>query len=388
MAITLPNIYKSKNLKLFVAIPIVLMVISVFLSTRLVLDSSLAGGVIITIQSNTTQSSQQIATEVGTALHVASPSVVSASGIVTITIAANQSISTAYDQLLAFSLNQSAYGVYYTNATAAQIALQSSPSNSTASAELAVADAGMNKTLAGMNAALSGELASLSAFVPAQTYNTSDTTAMGLIAQDSYTNASLVYQQDVESKLATIVPSSAAVSYEPTAPSEGKAFLSSLEQIIIIAFVLVSIVVFFIFRSPVPSFTVVFGAANDIIIAIGAMALFGIPLGIVSIGGLLMLMGYSIDTDVLTAIRILKRHEGTPEERAFSSMKTGLTMTMAAIASFAVLFAISFIAYIPTYYEISGVVLFGLIGDLATTWLGNASMMLLYVKRKESRKIG
>jgi len=31
------------------------------------------------------------------------------------------------------------------------------------------------------------------------------------------------------------------------------------------------------------------------------------------------------------------------------------------------------------------VVLFGLIGDLFTTWLGNTPMILLYKKRKERR---
>ncbi len=381
----IPNIYASKNLKFFVAIPLILLVISLILSPRLVLDSSLAGGAIITIQSNTTLSQQQIASEVSSALHVPSPSIVKSPGTVTITIAANQSIAKAYDNLIAFSINESTYGVYYTNATAAQIALQKNSGNATAAAQLAQANAGLSRSLASMDALLSGELSSLKPFINTPSYNSSDPTAMGIIAQNSYTNASLAYQQNVIAKLATIIPSKSAASYQPTAPQEGAAFLSSLEQIIIIAFILVSIVVFIIFRSIVPSLTVIFGAANDIIIALGAMALFGIPLGIASIGGLLMLMGYAIDTDVLTSIRILKRHEGTPEERAFSSMKTGLTMTSAAIASFAVLFIVSFFAYIPTYYEISGVVLFGLIADIATTWLGNASFILMYVRRKEKR---
>jgi len=69
--------------------------------------------------------------------------------------------------------------------------------------------------------------------------------------------------------------------------------------------------------------------------------LFKIPLGIASVGGLLMLIGYSIDTEILTSIRILKRHEGAAEERAYHTMRTGLTMTTTAIATFATLFAIS-----------------------------------------------
>ncbi|MEM3247585.1 MAG: hypothetical protein QW207_03545, partial [Candidatus Micrarchaeaceae archaeon] len=85
------------------------------------------------------------------------------------------------------------------------------------------------------------------------------------------------------------------------------------------------------------------------------------------------------------SIRILKRKEGIPEERAYSAMKTGLTMTTTAIVAFATLFIVSIIAYVPTYFEISGVVLFGLIADIFTTWFGNAPMVLLYKKRKELR---
>ncbi|MDE1856432.1 MAG: protein translocase subunit SecF, partial [Candidatus Micrarchaeota archaeon] len=151
----------------------------------------------------------------------------------------------------------------------------------------------------------------------------------------------------------------------------------------IAAFVLISIAVLVIFRAWAPSLAIIFGAGNDMIIALGAMVLLNIPLGLASLGGLLMLIGYAIDTEIITAVRILKRRERTPEERAYGAMKTGMTMTAAAIASFAVLFAVSLVAYVPTYYEISGVVLFGLIGDLITTWLGNAPMILLYKKRHE-----
>jgi len=144
----------------------------------------------------------------------------------------------------------------------------------------------------------------------------------------------------------------------------------------------VAIAVFFIFRTPIPSLAVIFGAGNDIIVALGAMGAFGIPLGVASIGGLLMLIGYSIDTDMLTSIRILKRSEGSPTERALGTMKTGVTMTSAAIISFGILLIVSYIAFIPTYFEIAGVVLFGLFADLATTWLGNLPIILWYKKRK------
>jgi preprotein translocase subunit SecF len=149
----------------------------------------------------------------------------------------------------------------------------------------------------------------------------------------------------------------------------------------------VALAVLFIFRTPIPSLTIVVGAGNDIIVALGAMGLFGIPLGVASIGGLLMLIGYSIDTDMLSAIRILKRTEGTPTERAFSTMKTGVTMTTAAIIAFGILLIVSYYTFIPTYFEIASVVLCGLVADLFTTWFGSTVLVLWYKQRKEAKSI-
>ncbi|MGI0133457.1 MAG: protein translocase subunit SecF, partial [Candidatus Micrarchaeaceae archaeon] len=95
----------------------------------------------------------------------------------------------------------------------------------------------------------------------------------------------------------------------------------------------------------------------------------------------------SIDTDMLAAIRILKRKEGTATERAHASLRTGTTMTFSAIIAFGVLFIVSYLAFIPTFYEISAVVLAGLVADLAITWLGNVPMILWYKHRKERRGV-
>ena len=64
-------------------------------------------------------------------------------------------------------------------------------------------------------------------------------------------------------------------------------------------------------------------------------------------------------------------------------MKTGLTMTSTAIIVFSALFVISYIAFIPTYFEIAGVVLAGLIGDIFTTWFGNTVFVLWYKKKRD-----
>ncbi len=384
MKFTLPNIYSHKNLKFFIAIPVVMMFISIYLSQGLILDSSLSGGESIILQTHSNLSAQQLSAALAQKLHVPSPTVQTGGGQVQITIDANKSLSSAENYLIAVYSYNGNYTQAVLNYTNYKIAYTNNPSNSSLALGIAQAQAQQNKSMAGMQANLNLELAALSPFTAGQVQAGNDPGTMAAIAQDAYSNASNTYEKNTMNAISQIIPYS-SYSYQQITVQESGFFLKQLETIIIAAFILISIVVFFIFRSIVPSFSVVFGAANDMIVAIGAMALFHIPLGIASIGGLLMLLGYAIDTDVLTAIRIIKRHEGTPEERAYGSMKTGLTMTVTAIVSFAVLFIVSLVAYVPTYYEISGVVLFGLIGDIFTTWLGNASIILMYMKRKEGR---
>lgn len=384
MEFKLPNIYTSKNLKFFAAIPIVLMIISVYLSQNLILDTSLSGGSTITLQSNTTMSPQQIAGLVQSKIHAESVTAQSSQGVIQITLTANKSLSTAYGYLINFYAYNSNYSVFFLNQTVLQQAIKNQPNNETMMALLANATEGVNRSLIGMTTNYNLEIGSLRPLLSGSSYPSATPQQMASSAQNAYGNATNIFSNMTVQSIRSVIPAS-TYSYQQITVQQSSYFLQQLQSIIIIAFVLISIVVFIIFRSLIPSLAVIFGAGNDIIVALGAMAVFRIPLGIASIGGLLMLLGYSIDTDVLTAIRILKRHEGTPEERAYSSMKTGLTMTITAIVSFGVLFIVSFIAYVPTYYEIAGVVLFGLIGDLMTTWLGNASMILWYIKRRERR---
>lgn len=381
----LPNIYSHKNLKYLIVLPLALMVFGIYFSTQLTYDTTLAGGVTIILQTNSTANTAQLASEISAKLNSASPSIAASPGGLQITLTMNKSLSDAESSLVEFYAQKSNYSDYLLNATALSLALHNSPGNSTLRGELVRQNAGVNASLAEMRTSLQGELAALAPFGVSTAFNSSDVNLMQAVAQDSYTNASNAYEQDTIGALHTVIPFS-SYSYEQITPTLGQFFLGELKNTILIAFLLVFLAVFFIFRSPIPSLVVVFGAANDLLFALGVMAVLRIPLGVASIAGLLMLIGYSIDTDVLTAIRILRRGDGKPEDRAYASMKTGVTMTATAIVSFGALFAISIIEYVPTYYEIAGVVLIGLIGDVITTWLGNASFILMYKKRKEGVK--
>ena len=381
------NIYEGKHYKLLILVPLALLLVSLYFIPKIQLDSSLAGGVSISFSTTNTVSVQNLTKELSAHIPNTQVSKSSLNGVTSllVTFPANSSITAGSASLL------DVYG-WYSNYTVASVAIASlqsqlaaQPGNATAKAGLTAWQANQTRDLAAIGASLNSELSNLRPVIGSSyslPYNASSAASMQSAAQAAYSNATTAYKTRLVSLLGSYVQLS-NYSYNDVTATLGSYFLAQVRNIIIVAFILVAIAVFFIFRTPIPSLAVVFGAANDIIVALGAMGAFHIPLGIASVGGILMLIGFSIDTDMLSSIRILKRSEGTPTERAMSTFKTGVTMTSTAIISFATLFAISYFAFITTYVEISGVVLFGLLADIFTTWFGTTVMVVWYKRRRD-----
>jgi preprotein translocase subunit SecF len=172
-----------------------------------------------------------------------------------------------------------------------------------------------------------------------------------------------------------------SISVQTVSPALSTHFIEVATNVVIIAVVLSFILVFFFFRSIIPSIAVLTGALSDILIALGAMGLLGIPLSLASFAALLMLIGFSLDTDILLTTRMLKR-KGDPRENAYDAMKTGLTMSIMAIIAFSALFLLASVTHIPIYYEISAVALAGLVGDTFATWGINGVIILHYVEKR------
>ncbi len=146
-----------------------------------------------------------------------------------------------------------------------------------------------------------------------------------------------------------------------------------------IAFIIMSTVVFIAFRDIVPSFAVIFAIAGDITFAMAGMALLDIPLTLGSLAALLMLIGYSVDTDIVLSTRVLKQRRGSLRDRVWSATKTGLTMSSGGIAGFTLLYAVSWMIAGPSELSnIAAVMVIGLLADMPLTWLGNAVVLKKY----------
>lgn len=169
-------------------------------------------------------------------------------------------------------------------------------------------------------------------------------------------------------------------SIEVTGSSLSQSFYRQMIFALALAFGFMSITVFLIFRTAVPSLAVILSALADIIETVAAIDLIGIKLSTGAIAALLLLIGYSVDTDILLTTNIIKRKEGSVDERIFKSIKTGMTMTLTAMAAVAVGYIVSNSFLLKDIFLI---IFLGLLFDIFNTWITNAALLKIYVNKKE-----
>jgi len=168
-------------------------------------------------------------------------------------------------------------------------------------------------------------------------------------------------------------------SIEQTGSSLGESFYKEMLKAILFAFIFMALVVFIAFRSFIPSLAVIFAAILDIIITLAIVDLIGIRISTAGIAAFLLLLGYSIDTDVLLTTRMLKRKEGTLFERMINGVKTGLTMTITTIVALTVAFIFSNSLILKQMFLI---ILIGLFVDVISTYFMNAGILYWYCNKK------
>ncbi|MEM3127164.1 MAG: protein translocase subunit SecF [Candidatus Woesearchaeota archaeon] len=168
-------------------------------------------------------------------------------------------------------------------------------------------------------------------------------------------------------------------SLEQIGSSLGESFFKETFVAIFFTFMLMAITVFIYFREPLPCLAVIFAALADIVVTVATINFIGIKISTAGIAALLMMIGYSVDTDVLLTARVLKRSEGSILERTLGAMRTGLMMTFTAIAAVVVGLMLTNSSII---YEMMLVLFIGLVLDIVNTWFTNAGMLRWYVESK------
>ncbi len=166
--------------------------------------------------------------------------------------------------------------------------------------------------------------------------------------------------------------------------SFGKTLQYQAVLAIIFSFIGMAIVIFLAFRTFVPAAAVVLSAFADMVMTAAAMNIIGIPLSLGTVAALLMLIGYSVDSDILLTNRVLKR-QGKLNEKLSGAFTTGIIMTSTTLAATVALFIVSWFGSVQILMEISAVLLIGLVFDIMNTWLTNAGILKWYAMKGGSK---
>jgi preprotein translocase subunit SecF len=172
-----------------------------------------------------------------------------------------------------------------------------------------------------------------------------------------------------------------STQFTGSALSQG--FYEQLLIAVLFAFFFMSLVVTIIYRKFVPAFAVILSAFADIFMSLTVVNILNLQVSSAGIIAFLMLIGYSVDTDILLTNKVLRSRDSVNKNigRAF---KTGITMTLTAIAS--VGFCLIIIGpFSNTLNQIFTILIIGLFFDMVNTWVTNVSILKLYTEKHNKK---
>ncbi|WP_049922691.1 protein translocase subunit SecF [Halopiger djelfimassiliensis] len=146
---------------------------------------------------------------------------------------------------------------------------------------------------------------------------------------------------------------------------------------LVVAFVGMSAIAFLLFRTFVPSIAIVASAFSDLVIPLAFMAITGIPLSLGTVAALLMLIGYSVDSDILLNNHVLRR-SGDFYESTYRAMRTGVTMTITSMSAMLVMGIAAWLFGVQLLASIGIILFVGLAADLMNTYMLNLSLLRWY----------
>ncbi len=167
------------------------------------------------------------------------------------------------------------------------------------------------------------------------------------------------------------------MSIEEISSAISKRFWDGTIRAILVAIAAMAGVVFLYFRKVVPAIGIVISGISYIIGTFDFISLLGISISASGIAAILMLLGYSIDSNIVLTARALKRKELSVKDRIYSAIKTGMTMSITSIVALTVLYIASPAAILKT---ISLILIIGLLLDLMFTWIQNAGILRIYLR--------
>ncbi len=183
-----------------------------------------------------------------------------------------------------------------------------------------------------------------------------------------------------ENEIIDYVKSSSVINGEPTVrnigPALGEIFWQQTQTAFVIALIAMSLLVFALYRSPVPSILIILSAVSDIIIILAVLSILGIDFSLPVMAALLMILGYGTDNNILLTSHMLKF--GRPEN-INNAFMTGLAMYSTTVCA---LLSMYFVSGSFVLQQMSLTLLIGLVVDMPVTWLTNAGLLRMWLERR------
>lgn len=168
---------------------------------------------------------------------------------------------------------------------------------------------------------------------------------------------------------------------EVVGPALGQQFFEEITRMIAVAFILMSIVIFVIYRNPVSSFGIVFSGLANIVTTLAIVTFFGVSISFAGFAGLLMLIAYTIDTNIVLTTKVLKSNSQDFKIQYRRALKTGVML----IATITITMLIAMmLSSSKLLVNISQVLVVGFLVDLLFTWVFNAGLLEWWIRRKSA----
>jgi len=159
----------------------------------------------------------------------------------------------------------------------------------------------------------------------------------------------------------------------------GNLFFEQVVYILAVGFTLMSIVIFLVYRSPVTSFGIVFASLANILTTLAITSLLGIKISFAGFAALLMLIAYTVDTNIVLTNKVLKSLPENFKSQYRKALSTGLTLIVTITLT---MLAVLLLSPSKLLVNVSQILIVGFIFDLPYTWVFNSAVLEWWVNRK------
>lgn len=168
-------------------------------------------------------------------------------------------------------------------------------------------------------------------------------------------------------------------SEESVGPALGNLFFEQVRNTLIIAFLLMSVVIFIIYRNLVSSFGIVFASLGNILTTLAITSVMGIDLSFAGFAGLLMLIAFTVDTNIVLTSKVVAYGSDGFMARYRKAFVTGVMLIATITATMVIAM---FLSSSKLLVNVAEVLVIGFLSDLVYTWILNAGLLEMHFNRK------